>query len=159
MVIALFCDAVLIPFMWLGSAVWISSLSHLRHLAGSTRMYRTVYCDALRLCYWCDQLQCASSWREIVWLYGRREICSGSVGNSQGGYSKNSSFCCFLGFVLERERERRWGYASTNIIDSRTSFVIASVCSRIHWNICTGVTLYMLIHYLRFTAARKILEN
>jgi hypothetical protein len=28
------------------------------------------------------------------------------------------------------------GYAGTNVIDSRTSFVIASVRSSIHWNIC-----------------------
>jgi len=28
------------------------------------------------------------------------------------------------------------GYARTNVIGSRTSFVVASVRSRIHWNIC-----------------------
>ena len=63
----------LVSLMWLGSVVWISSLSQLCHLAGSTRMYGTVSCVALQLCYWCDQLQCVSNWREIVWLYGRRE--------------------------------------------------------------------------------------
>jgi len=26
------------------------------------------------------------------------------------------------------------GYARTNVIGSRTSFIIASVCSSIHWN-------------------------
>jgi len=63
----------LVSLMWLGSVVWISSLSQLCHLAGNTGVYGTVSCVALQLCYWCDQFQCASNWREIVWLYGRRE--------------------------------------------------------------------------------------
>jgi len=32
---------------------------------------------------------------------GEGRLCFGSAGNSESGYTKNCSLCCFLGFVIE----------------------------------------------------------
>jgi len=65
----------------------------------------------------------------------------GTEGVERGSKSQlnHSYFCCvciILRFVYWQLVLHWVGYARTNVIGSRTSFIISSVRFSVHWNIC-----------------------